>query len=385
MPMKQENRLLGLETPLGKDVLELTAFSGVEEMSRLFSFHLEMISDNSGISASQIVGKQVTFSVTLPDGSPRHFNGWVIRFVAGDEDRRGRRNYRAEVVPWLWFLTRSTDCRIFQNKDVKAIVEAVFKKFGFTNHDFKLRGSYPQREYCVQYRETAFQFVSRLLEDEGIFYFFRHENGKHTMVLADQTNAYTPCREKEVAYHPGRLRAGHVNSWEHQYEFRSGKSSSTDYNFETPSTSLAAATDTLSKLPGVDKFELFDYPGLHAKKDDGAARAKVRMGEEETPGDVVVGAGTCCTFTPGGTFKLSRHECSSEEGSSYVLTAVEHQARDVSYTNTTETSEYDNTFTCIPDRSLFRPARVTPRPVVQGPQTAIVVGPSGEEIYTVND
>jgi type VI secretion system secreted protein VgrG len=377
----QAHRLLSATTPLGKDVLLLKGFHGREQLSRLFRYTLDFWSERDDIAAKEIVGKGVGWCVNPADDEPRYFHGFVSRFVAGPMHVQGLRTYQAEVVPWLWFLTRSTDCRIFQNKDVKAIIEAVFRKFGFATWAFKLRDSYAKREYCVQYRESAFQFVSRLLEDEGIFYYFRHEEGKHTLVLADQTSAYTPCREKEVAYHAGRLRAGHVNAWEHRYEFRSGKSTTTDYNFETPSTSLLASTDTLSKLPGVEKFERFDYPGPHARKDDGTARSKVRMGEEEAPGDVVEGAGTCCTFTPGGTFKLSRHECSSEVGIGYVLTAVEHRTRDVSYTNSNEMSEYDNTFTCIPDKSLFRPARVTPRPVMQGPQTAVVVGPSGEDIY----
>src|SRR5262249_3605256 len=179
----QPGRLLVLNTPLGQDVLLLNAFSGREELSRLFSYRLEMLSANVTITPEQILGKSVTWSVEHFDKAPRYFNGVVHRFVALDRQIRGLRVYRAEVVPWPWFLTRTADCRIFQNKTYPDIVRAVFDNFGFSDYEVDLSGSYPNHEYCVQYRETAFNFISRLLEQEGIFYFFRHEDGKHTMVL----------------------------------------------------------------------------------------------------------------------------------------------------------------------------------------------------------
>ncbi len=377
----QAHRLLSATTPLGDDVLLLTGFHGREEISRLFTYTLDFVSENNALAAGDIVGKAVTWAVHPADDEPRYFHGVVSRFVAGPRHAQGLRTYRAEVVPWLWFLTRSSDCRIFQKKDVKAIVTAVFEGFGFRDFEFRLRESYTPREYCVQYRETAFAFVSRLLEAEGIFYYFQHRDGKHTLVLADQTSAYRPCREKQVAYHPGRSRTGQLSAWEHSYEFRSGKYTTTDYNFETPAARLTASTDTVVKLAVLDKYDLFDYPGGYGKKDDGAAWSKVRMQEQEAAYEVVRGAGRCCTFGAGGTFTLTGHDCPSETDKGYVLTAVEHTARDDSYTNSDQPATYANTFTCIPDGVVFRPARTTPRPDVPGPQTAVVVGPANEEIY----
>ena len=178
------------------------------------------------ISAAQIVGKNVTFGVKLADDTPRCFNGVVSRFVAGDEDRKGRRNYRAEVVPWLWFLTRTSDCRIFQNKTVAGHHRADLQGPGLHRlSSSRLKGSHPKREYCVQYRETDFNFVSRLMEEEGIFYFFKHEDGKHTLVLADQKGAYADCKESEVDYPRdagSRAVKDHITRWEHRYEFRTG-------------------------------------------------------------------------------------------------------------------------------------------------------------------
>jgi type VI secretion system secreted protein VgrG len=386
MAIDQATRLLNLQTPLGENELVLTSFSGREEMSRLFQFQLDMISDNNAITAADIVGKNITFSVVKQDDSPRHFNGFVSRFFAGDEDVEGRREYRAEVVPWLWFLTRTTDCRIFQNKKSTDIIEQIFQDLGFSDFEIQAKGNHPQREYCVQYRETDFNFVSRLMEEEGIFYYFAHEDGKHTLKIADSKSAYVDCEEKEVDYPKDRgseAMEDHILSWEHRYEFRTGKVAHTDYNFKTPSTSLMTNEQTVMKLPGVSKYEFYDYPGLYGTTGDGQPLAKVRMEEEEAEHDVVDATGLCKTFTPGGKFTIREHVSSSEEGKKFVITSIEHVAYEPRgyETGTPEGPEYRNQFTCIPDSVTFRPARLTQKPFVRGPQTALVTGPAGEEIY----
>lgn len=390
MALKQEKRLLSLATPLGGDVLVLTSFSGREELSRLFSYQLDMISDNNAITAKDIVGKNVTWSISLKEGT-RHFNGFVSRFDAADE-QHGRRNYRAEVVPWLWFLTRTADCRIFQGKTVKDIIEQIFHDLGFSDFDAgQVKGSHPKRDYCVQYRETDFNFVSRLMEEEGIFYFFKHESGKHKLVLADQKSAYVDCVEKEVDYPPdfgSRAVEDCLTSWEHHYQFRTGKWAQTDYNFETPSNSLMTNIKSLVPLPGIDKYEVYDYPGEYGQTGDGNGLTKLRMEEEEAGYDVVSATSLCKSFTPGGKFKVRQHRSSSEEKKSYVITAIEHRAVEPASYETGSLDpdrperDYTNRFTCIPDSVTFRPARTTPRPVVHGVQTAVVVGPGGAEIYT---
>jgi type VI secretion system secreted protein VgrG len=335
--LNKKNRQLVLKTPLGPDVLGLAAFSGREEMSRLFSFRLEMASHNSAISADQIVGKNVTFGIRLADGSPRYFNGFVSRFGAAYEDFKGDREYWAEVVPWLWFLTRTSDCRIFQDKTVPEIIEQIFKDLGFSDYDkSQVKGQHPKREYCVQYRETDFDFISRLMEEEGIFYFFKHEDGKHTLVLADQKGAYADCKESAVEYpREAGTRAikDHVTVWQHHYEFRTGKWAQTDYNFQdhparsekTPAKLLMANEQSTVKLDN-KKYEFYDYPGKFGDKGQGQADTKIRMEEEEAAFDVVDGSSTCRTFTPGGKFQIKKHPSKSEEGKKYVITAIEHLA-----------------------------------------------------------
>ena len=309
----------------------------------------------------------------------------MSRFSAGDESH-GQRGYAAEVVPWLWFLTQTANCRIFQKKTVKDIIEKVFKDRGFTDFEMELKGSHKTWEYCVQYRETDFNFVSRLMEQEGIFYYFRHTADKHLLVLADQKGAYKDCVEKEVDFptdYSGIAVKDHITSWEHRWEFRPGKWAQTDYNFETPSDALLAQTQTSIPLPDAKKFEVFDYPGEYAKKSDGDAEIKLRMEVEEAKYDVVHGASICPTFTPGHKFTVKSHPCSSEKNKTFVITSIGHSATEPKSYGTGDSSvgrAYSNSFTCIPDKVPFRPARITPKPVVSGIQTAVVVGPKGEEI-----
>jgi type VI secretion system secreted protein VgrG len=383
MALKQAEHRMQVTTPLGQDKLLLTGFQGTEEFSRPFHFGLKMVSDDAGIDPKSIVGKSVTVKLLYPAGGERFFNGIVARFAyEGTADRYSA--YRAEIVPSLWLLTRTADCRIFQDKDIPAILKDVFGKFNISDYKFSPTKSYPTREYCVQYRETAFNFVSRLMEQYGIFYFFKHEDGKHTLVLGDDVSSYVDCQEKDAIFR--RNTVGDVqmiSNWEHQFEYRPGKWTHTDYNFKTPKTDLKNDSTTIVDLPGNKSWEIFDYPGEYAEKPEGEALVRVRMEEDEMPYDVVNGSGICRSFAPGGKFTMKDHVSPAEKGKKYVITSVTHFASGPAYTTGVVSTEddYHNTFTCVPDSVVLRPARLTPKPVIQGSQTAVVTGPSGEEIY----
>jgi type VI secretion system secreted protein VgrG len=386
MAYTQENRLIAIDTPLGKNTLLLQGFSGHEGISRLFSFHLDLLSLKDSISFTDIVGQNVTIEIRLADNSLRYLNGFVSRFAQSGSEERFT-HYQMEVVPWLWFLTRNADCRIFQNKTIPDIIQQVFTDRGFQNFKNSLTGSYDPREYCVQYRETDFNFVSRLMEQYGIFYFFQHENGKHTLVLADSPGAYQLCAgQPSVRYElvAGGLDAEDaVTAWQMEQELRTGKYSLTDYNFETPSTSLLSGEPTVAKVGKNSDYEIYDYPGEYLKHSQGDALTKIRMQEEEAGHLVVSGSSVCRAFTPGYKFDLKEHY-RADMNDSYVLTEVQHVASvGSSYTSAEGGSgeHYSNHFTCIPASVPFRPARITPKPFVQGPQTALVVGKSGEEIW----
>ena len=384
-----ENRLLSIATPLGDDVLLPTGFSGHEALSRLFVYQLDLLSPREDIQPKELIGKNVTWTVRHSDAEPRFFNGFVNRFAAGGTGLNSMRAYRIEVVPWLWFLTRTSDCKVFHpNKTTPVILSEVFTQFGFASlvDDTHVKNfKYVPREYCVQYRETAFNFVSRLMEDEGIFYFWKHENGKHTLVLCRQKSNYLDCPEKEVKFSSGSLAENlTVSAWQHEFEARSGAMALSDYNFTAPPQKvldMVATTNTVVDLPPFAPFELFDYPGDYKARGEGADRLAIRMEEEETPHAVVNGASNCGSFFPGGKFKMVEHEIAAEKDKEYVLTSVQHTAHDTTFGNT-GSSGYQNSFSCIPAAVTFRPARTTPRPVVQGCQTALVVGPDKDEIHT---
>ena len=398
----QEPRLIDVSTPLGEDVLLLLSFSGREEVSRLFSYSLVTASQRDDIAPDELVGKNITFALELNDTDPlrqaperrtretapsaerkRYFNGYVSRLVAGPKEVRNLRRYVLEVVPWTWFLTRTADCRIFQEMTVEKIIERIFTDLGFNDFRFQLNGSYSPREYCVQYRETDFDFVSRLCEEEGMYYFFLHEEGRHEMVIADNKQAYQDAIEREIRYSPGTLIPDHITSWDHGYEFRPGKWAQTDYNFKKPSTSLMTNTNTTVQLPSNQSYEIYDYPGEYKVKGDGEQLTLVRMEEEESAYDNAHAESGCRTLNPAHKFLLVDHDSANEENIEYVVTAIDHAAHSGTYTTEETGNEYyRNSFACMPSAATFRPARVTPKPTIKGPQTAVVVGPSGEEIYT---
>ena len=383
MKYTQQNRLLGITSPMGEDVLLLRGVQGREAVSRLFQFELDLLSENRSISFDDVVGKNVTLRISLADGSSRYWNGCVSSFTQGAQDQ-GLAQYDAVMVPWLWFLTRTADCRIFQNKTVPDIIQQIFKDLGFSDYKLQLYGNFVEREYCVQYRETDFNFVSRLMEEEGIFYFFEHEDGKHTLVLANDPVAHKPCPNQAAARYALTFGSWQeedvILEWRQGQEVRPGSYAVTDYNFETPGSSLAA------KVKGKNTYEIYDYPGEYHRRAEGDGLARIRLQEQEMPCIVARGSSDCRAFTTGFRFDLKEHY-RSDLNKSYVLTMLSHivtQGGDYTSAPATGNSEfsYSNSFECIPAATPFRPPRFTPAPVVQGCQTAVVVGPSGEEIFT---
>jgi type VI secretion system secreted protein VgrG len=389
MALTQDNRLIAIDTPLGTNVLLLRGFTGQEAISRLFSFELDLLSTDPEIKFDQIIGQPVTIRVRLTRDKERFFHGVISRFMQTGSDV-GLANYRATMVPKLWLSTRTADCRIFQNEKVPEIVQTVIKENGITDIETVLNGTYAPRDYCVQYRETDFNFVSRLMEQYGLFYFFKHEEKKHILVLTDDLSAHKSCPlQANVSWNPqgsDNLDDDVITSLQWEETFRFGKYAVTDYNFETPSTKLMAEVKTKIAVGGNEKFEIYDYPGEYGKKAEGDGIAKIRMEEEEAQSKVISGAGDVRVFTSGFTFTLQDYVRKDMNGK-YLLTQVQHVA---SVGNTYATSgggggnqdEYSNSFTCIPSKTPFRATQTTPKPMVQGPQTAVVVGKSGEEIWT---
>jgi len=390
--LTQQYRFISIATTLGPDKLLLRAFNGTEVVSELFSFQLELLSEDHHIDINRILGERVTISLNLPElqGGQRHFNGFISR-VRQLPNYSKFAHYQAEMVPWLWLLTRSADCRIFQKETVPDIIEKIFREFGFQDFERELQQDYKAWDYCVQYRENACHFVMRLMEEEGIYFFFRHEENRHVLVMADSPSGHKPLAPLRIKYEhvegAGFLQEDYrINSWLIDHDLRSGKYALKDYYFETPSSSLLTNIDSSIHVGNNQIYEIYDYPGKYEKRDEGEKYVRMRMEEEEVEHATIQGEGNCRHFDAGFRFELTDH-FRQDQNKSYVLTSVIHDASiggNFPDTTTAEDHHYRNRFTCIPSSVPFRPGRKTPKPIVKGSQTAVVVGPKGEEIYTDN-
>ncbi len=393
MPLTQDNRLMAIDTPLGRDVLLLTGFRGAEAISSPFSFELTLISESHDISFESIIGKNVTVSLVLADGQQRVFNGLVSRFCqgrGGGEEGSDPRfsHYAATMVPWVWLLQHMADVRIFQELNAPDIIEKIFRESGFNDFRIKLSGSYEKRDYCVQFRETHFNFVSRLMEEEGIFYYFEHERGKHTLILADSPSEHKNCPHQESARY--QISAGMpleedvIQGLVKAQEVKPAKMTLNDYNYSMPNTDLRSSVSS-RQVQGQGEREVYDFPGLYPNKGRGERLTTVRMEEEEARITTIEGSSNCRAFTTGYRFTLKDHYRNDWNNRAYVLTEIEHegsQGGNFPGARGEGGFSYSNRFRCIPIDVPFRPESRATKPVVHGTQTAVVVGPAGEEIYT---
>ena len=380
MPATQINRPFRVKTPLGDDALLVDSFSGIERVSQPFRFVLRLLSPDPNVDMQSLLTKPAVLSLQLDEDTERHIHGNISRMKLLQYGSDGMAAYEAEVVPWFWFLTLFSDCRIFQKMSVPDIVEKVFKDRGFSDFKSALKGTYSPRDYCVQYRESDFNFVSRLLEEEGIFYFFEQSQDKHTMVLADDVTAFAACPDQSTArFMPsegGRLDEFTVASLESEFRVQTGTASLTDYDFTKPNTTLFAT------LASQQKGEAYDYPGNYTTKDDGDHYARIRLEELEVNIATVRGESNCMGFQCGYKFTLSDHY-RDDANTDYTLLMLEHHARNASYrAGQVDPFDYRNRFEAIPNSVPFRPPRRARKPVIEGTQTALVVGKSGEEIWT---
>lgn len=379
----QANRYIRIDTGLGPDTLLLKSIEGSEALSSLFQFDVEMLSLQGDIKAEDIVGDHVSVAIDACSANPRIFNGLVSRFEFTGLERRGIYGYRARFVPWLWFLKNRSNCRVFQNKTVQEILETLFSEFGFSDYRFALSEQYPRLEYCVQYRETDFDFISRLLEQEGIFYYFEHQTDKHVLHLVDSVSSYTSLDPKKVEHSSGSREGEYISTWRHRYGYFPGKWQQTDFNYEKFHHSLFTEVSSVIKLKNNKNFSIYEYPGQYQDNERGAALAKLRMEQQESCFDIISARSNLCSLAAGKKFTLKSDESPADNKKGFVVTRVDHKASESSYLDDDEDADlYSNRFECIPEQVTFRPQPVTAKPRIDGVQTALVVGKSGDEIYT---
>lgn len=363
--LTQDHASLRVSTPLGKDKLILEGLEGEEHLSRPFLFRVNMTVTADGLDPEAVVGQAARVTLVDGDGNQRFIHGRVTRLI------RGPARWHAELRPWLWLLRLTSDNRIFQNKTVPDILQEVFDDLGFPDYRNSLTDQYQQREYCVQYWETTYDFVHRLMAEEGIAYFFEHAEDAHTLVLIDDISVFQPCPNAgSVPFNPlppsqDWLDDCRIDDISVEKQVVPDAFQSDDYNFETPGTELK-----VSVSDGDGSLTVYDYPGGYQLKDQGDGVAKRRLDALRAGRTLISGASPVRSFAPGFRFTLTGHPFADGD---LALRTVRHRAQQ---------NEYGNTFVAQEMEAPLPSPHTAPRPRIGGSQTAMVVGPADKEIWT---
>ena len=396
----QRNRYATIDSPLGPDVLLINALIVDEHVNQLTEIHIDALSHQNNIEPQQIVGQRVRITldpntrnyslerivaVSREIDNRRYFDGYVASFGRVGSSGNVTR-YEMSVVPWFWFLTRSTDCRIFQHETPESILATIFHEQGFSDFEFQVRNKRPEIKYMVMYCESYYNFCARLMEQEGLIWTFRYEKGKHILVICDSNAIFRELPTLgEIEYHADSAASERdgIERWDEAFSFRVGKVTYRDFNAERPWSKLMlveARAQTL-KHPNIGDTERYEHQSLYDDFDNGQRYVRYAMEAEEAQARCFTGVGYASGMTTTGRFKLVNHRSSTYNSKGFGILHVRHEAVN-DFTQQVARLPYRNSFTCLPIEIPFRPERRTPKPSMQGTQTAIVVGPPGEEIYT---
>lgn len=390
--LSQQNQIGKLKTPFGADVLVLLGMNAVDGLSELFEIRLQAASLQANLDFNSALGLASTVELVGPDGSKRYFSGLMTEAVwAGNYQDL----YRYEIVlrPWLWFLTRCSDSRIFANMTALDIIKQVFSGRGFTQFQDRTTSPPPKIEYCVQYRETDFNFVSRLMEEYGIYYYFTHADGQHQLVLADSRTSHDPAPglatvEFNALSEGGRSKAQQLETWSRGRSAQSGTYTLNDYDYRSPTNDLTAESD----MPGGyahDSLEMYVYPGGYPnasggamQKSDGESLAKFRVQSVQSMDNRRTASGVAPSLFAGSLVTLQKI-AEASENQEYLVTRSTHVLSGQSYRSgqgAGEESRYSGRYEMTPSSRQFRAPAIAEKPSIPGPQSALVVGKDGEEI-----
>lgn len=367
--------------------------TGKENLSDCFIYELELLSTDGDIKLDKVIGRHLTVAMEMKDGKTRHFDG-LVTHMSHQGMRQGFDAYKVTLRPWLWFLTRNDDCRIFQQKSVVDIIKTIFADASFTDYKLSLTQSYQPRPYCVQYSETDYHFISRLLAQEGIYYYFTHEKGKHTLVLVDSLSGHKDAPGyKKVRYHhlerEIRLDQDHLWSWQHSQQVRTGQVCLDDYDYERAKAKLQAKAKDAADHPYAG-FEHYEYPGLYSQASQGDTYATIRLQEQTAQRETCTGQSNARGLGTGFLFSLTEYP-RKDQNREYLITGadftlhLEDQEREGQNMGDAQAGTEDSfiiDLRCLDSAVPYRPPRRYPPPRIMGPQTALVVGKSGEEIWT---
>lgn len=378
-------RIFTLDGPLG-DTLKFHRLEGEEMLGQCFEFRIEALADSHSLSLADLLGKAVTVRIEQQDGSSRYLNGLVAR--AQLHGRRAARHYGYALVvrPWLWLATRRADCRIFQNQTVPQIVQQVLTPYGYPIKN-RLVETYTPREYCVQYNETDAAFVSRLMETEGIYYYFEHAVGTHTLVLCDAMGSHNTLPGYATIPFIGPDRTAiadreHIDSWQPGQQVSVGTHQATDYDYTKPRADLLAQRVD-PRGHDYDSYAIFEWPGGYRDEAPGTHYGRVRLEELQAEHERASASTNVRGMAPGYRFTLER--CPRiDQNREYLIVRCEYRFQENPYASERADDEvrHDTVALAQPHSLPYRSPRATPRPRTNGPQTATVVGPKGEEIWT---
>ncbi|RQT60891.1 type VI secretion system tip protein VgrG [Burkholderia cepacia] len=379
------NRVFTLDSPHGDD-LKFHTLDGSDELGRLFEFRIEALADSHSLSLKDMLGKPVTVRIEQQDLSTRYLNGIVAR--ASLAGRRAERYYGYELIvrPWLWLATRRSDCRIFQNKTVPEIVQEVLSTYGFPIESH-LAETYSPRDYCVQYNETDAAFVSRLMEFEGIYFWFRHAEDTHTLMLGDAMSSHTALPGYETIPYIARDRTAiadeeRIDGWLPAQEVSVGRHQTTDYDYTKPRADLSSQKVD-PRGHDHDSFASFEWPGGYRDDAPGAHYSRVRLEEQQAEHERANADTDVRGVAPGYLFTLER--CPrADQNREYLIVRCQYRFQENAYASDqgAEAVVHQTMMLVQPSSLPYRSSRDTPRPRTNGPQTATVVGPPGEEIWT---
>ncbi len=370
--LSQASYAAALKTPLGDDVLVLKSFSGNEALGEPFEFQVEALSERENVDFDKVLGQACTIRLKTYEQKQRFFCGiltnaqWVGSEV-GEQQHYSQ--YRLVLRPWFWLLAHRADCRIFLDENVKDIIQKVFTDAGFSSGtDFKFRttGNYDKIKYCVQYRETDFAFVCRLMEQFGIYYYFEHQDGQHTMVLADSRASHSAVPDlPQVKYHfqtdAYRRVEQQIDSWVSDRQFRTGKVEFNDYDYLKPPKQLRASKEG-SESYTRSRFEVYDYPGKYDEQDKGERFAQFRLEAEQAIDRRRAAGGEAPSLFAGGLVTVEKHPASGENRE-YLVVGASHNYGVQSYgTSRSAAAGYNGSYQFLPSDRPFRSLPTTPKP-----------------------
>ncbi len=393
MAAQTENSRLKVTSSLGDDTFLLHTVQAKEALCRPFRYELDLYSLEKSISPDKLLGEPMTAHLALPDGKFWYYNGLVARFERKGGIRSGHAgnymHYEAVLVPAIWFLQKTADCRIFQEMTAPEIIKEIFRKHAFLKFDESLFGEYRKRIYTVQYRETDANFVHRLMEEDGIYYRFEHTDSDHTLILCDSPSSHDPFPGYEEVEFYAMAEADDterecISNWQASYEIQSGTYAHKDYDFEIPTKDLLKQKN-IPKAHSISEMEFYDYPGRYIEPADGDTYARVRIEEQHAKFERLEGEGGARGLQVGSLFTMTKHD-QDDQNREYLIVNMEHSLYEELPFETSlpagEARLFDCHFNAMVSDVPYRPPCITEKPTVKGPQTAMVVGKSGEEIWT---